>query len=311
MALLPLVVAPRLVVALMNKTVIVIAGPTAVGKTGIAIQLAQHFGTAVVSADSRQCYEGMLVGTAAPTVAEMQGVKHYFIQSFPVTEPISAAAYEQLALEYLDEIFQDNDVAIVCGGTGLYIKALCEGLDEMPAVSEAVNDGVNTLYKEGGVAALQQAIQEEDPEFYGNGEVDNPARLLRALAFVRSTGESILRYRSGIIKQRPFNIIKMALELPREQLYDRINRRVDRMMEAGLLEEAKRFYPQRELKNLQTVGYSELFQYLDGQCDLPAAVTLIKQHTRNYAKRQLTWFRNAGGYKMLQADMQDIIRILS
>lgn len=289
-----------------------LAGPTAVGKTSIAISLAQRLGTSIVSADSRQCYQGMRIGTAQPSQEELKAVRHYFIDAFPVTTHISAADYEQLALGYLEEIFYQHDTAVVCGGTGLYIKALCEGLDDMPAIDETIATSLDNEYKARGMDWLQQAVQAEDPLFYTQGETANPARLLRALIFKRSTGESITNYRTGIKKERPFRIIKIGLELPREVLYDRINKRVDTMMEAGLLEEVKALYPQRHLKNLQTVGYSELFDYLDGKRTLTEAVDKIKQHSRNYAKRQMTWFKKDSEMHWLQADDAQVVeRILS
>jgi tRNA dimethylallyltransferase len=273
------------------NTVYIIVGPTAVGKTAVSIQVAQRLGTAVISADSRQCYREMTIGTAKPSEAELKTVPHYFIDEFPVAHALTAADFESLALEYLDKIFKTHNTAVVCGGTGLYIKALCEGLDEMPPADDKITKETEAAYELNGIGWLQQAVQDEDPEFYREGEIKNPARMLRALSFIRSTGRSIVHYRTGIQKQRAFNIIKAGLELPREKLYDRINTRVDTMMQQGLLTEVEQLYPQRHLKNLQTVGYAELFDYLDGKCTLPAAVEKIKQHTRNYAKRQLTWFK--------------------
>lgn len=284
------------------NTVYVIAGPTAVGKTAIAIALAQRLGTSIISADSRQCYREMTIGTAKPTDEELQAVKHYFINSHSITEHLTTADYERLALEYLDKIFEQTNTAVVCGGTGLYIKSLCEGIDPMPEVDAGIEAEVNQQYKDNGIEWLQQCIRDEDPAFYESGEVQNPVRMLRALTFVRSTGKSIMKYRTGNKKKRPFNIVKIALDLPREVLYERINKRVDIMMMEGQLEEAKRLYPQRDIKNLQTVGYSELFDYIDGKYDLPTAIEKIKQHTRNYAKRQLTWFRKDKEFQWLQAD---------
>lgn len=261
------------------------------GKTAVAMALAQRLGTAIISADSRQCYREMTIGTAKPTPDQLQLVKHYFIDEFPVTHVLSAADFESLAQKYLDEIFKTHDTAVVCGGTGLYIKALCEGLDEMPATNEETAAQTETDYKQQGIAWLQQRVQEEDPEFYGQGEIQNPARMLRALTFIRSTGTSIVHYRTNAPKKRAFRIIKAALELPREQLYNRINERVDIMMAEGLLAEVERLHGYRGLKNLQTVGYAELFEYMDGKCALDEAIDKIKQHTRNYAKRQMTWFK--------------------
>ena len=268
-----------------------IAGPTAVGKTGIAIDVAQRLGTAIISADSRQCYREMAIGTAKPTPEQLRLVKHYFIDEFPITQSVSAADFESLALKYLDEIFKTNVTAVVCGGTGLYIKALCEGLDEMPGTNEAVVNATEAEYKKHGIAWLQKTLEQEDAEFYKQGEIQNPARMLRALSFIRSTGTSITDHRTNTRKKRPFQIIKAGLELPREQLYARINERVDMMIAQGLLAEVEQLLPYRHLKNLQTVGYAELFEHLTGKCTLEEAVEKIKQHSRNYAKRQMTWFK--------------------
>lgn len=288
-------------------TVYVIAGPTAVGKTAIAIQLAQRLGTSIISADSRQCYREMTIGTAKPSGEELQQVHHYFINSHSVREHLNTADFERLALGYLQDIFKRSDSAVVCGGTGLYIKSLCEGIDEMPDIDKVVEQEINDQYQQKGIEWLQKAVQQEDSEFYKQGEIQNPVRLIRALSFVRSTGNSILNYRTGTKVNRPFNIIKIALELPREVLYTRINRRVDIMMEQGLLEEVKTLYPQRHLKNLQTVGYSELFDYMDGKYSLEEAIDKIKQHSRNYAKRQLTWFRKDKEFHWLEADDTQVI----
>ncbi|HEY1032212.1 MAG TPA: tRNA (adenosine(37)-N6)-dimethylallyltransferase MiaA [Flavipsychrobacter sp.] len=290
-----------------NKTVYIICGPTAVGKTAIAISLAQYLNTAIISADSRQCYKEMTIGTAKPAADELQAVKHYFINSHSVVNNLTAADYETLALGYLNEIFAAADTAVVCGGTGLYIKALCEGLDEMPAVNDAIAAEVQQQYDAHGITWLQQTVREEDPAFFAVGEVQNPARLLRALTFKRSTGESITSFRKGAAKQRDFNMVKIGLELPREELYNRINHRVDMMMAAGLLDEVKELYPLRKLKNLQTVGYAELFDFIDGQCTLAEAVEKIKQNTRHYAKRQMTWFKKDKEVRWLDADAADII----
>ena len=275
----------------MPKTLVVIAGPTAVGKTAVAIELAKALNTRIVSADSRQCYREMTIGTAKPSSEELSEVKHYFIDEFPVTKNITAADYEHLALEYINQIFERNNFAVLTGGTGLYIKAVCEGLDEMPPVNPAIEKEVTDHYATQGLEWLQHAVRQEDPEFFSSGEVQNPARLLRALVFNRSTGVSIVRFRTGRKKERPFRIIKFVLDLPRPELYLRIEQRVDQMMKQGLLDEVRTLYPQRNLKNLQTVGYVELFEYLEGKCSLDEAVANIRQHTRNYAKRQLTWFR--------------------
>jgi tRNA dimethylallyltransferase len=285
----------------------IIAGPTAVGKTAVSIALAQRLGTAIVSADSRQCYKGMSIGTAQPRLEELAAVRHYFIDQFPVTTSLTAADFEVLALQYLDEIFATQYSAVVCGGTGLYIKALCEGLDEMPQVDAAIIEQIEAEYRLRGLEWLQQCVKNEDPGFFKQSENQNPARLLRALSFIRTTGISILRYRTQSRKERPFQIIKAGLELPREQLYSRINERVDRMMTDGLLAEVEQLHPHRNLKNLQTVGYAELFDYLEGKCTLPEAIDKIKQHTRNYAKRQMTWFKKDQEIKWFSADDENLV----
>jgi len=285
-----------------RKKLIVIAGPTAVGKTAIAIRVAQHFGTEIISADSRQCYREMSIGTAKPDAAELAAVHHYFIDSHSITEELNAGDYEQLALGYCDTVFSKNDHAVVCGGTGLYIKALCEGIDEMPKTDRAIEKELQEGYNGNGMEWLQNRVAQEDPEFYTVAEQQNPARLIRALAFKRSTGSSIIHFRSGNSKERYFDIIKIGLDLPRDILYDRINRRVDIMMEQGLWEEAIRLYPQRALKNLQTVGYTEIFECLDGTITKERSIELIKQHSRNYAKRQLTWFRKDKAFQWFAPD---------
>jgi tRNA dimethylallyltransferase len=293
-----------------EPTLLVITGPTASGKTGLAIELAQRLNTSIISADSRQCYQGMAIGTAQPAAEQLAAVKHYFVSQFPITEPVTAADFERLALGWLEDIFSRNNVAIACGGTGLYIKALCEGLDEMPEVSPAISAEVNDAYKQHGLPWLQETLRRDDPAFAEGPERSNPARLLRALSFVRATGKSIAAYRSGLKKQRPFRTIQVAIDLPRATLYAQINRRVDDMMAAGLLDEVRSLRPYREYQALQTVGYAELFDYLDGHCTLEAAVDKIKQHTRNYAKRQLTWLRREDGVHWLAGADASAERIL-
>lgn len=280
---------------LRKNSVIIIAGPTAVGKTNIALQLAQHFNTEILSADSRQCYREMEIGTAKPTKTELQTVPHHFINSHSIFDEINAGIYESLALDFLNDIFKKSNIAIVCGGTGLYIDALCNGIDEMPTVDKTIEEGVQKNYQLYGLEWLQQEVKGIDPDFFDKGEIQNPARLQRALSFYVSHHTSITKFRTGNKKERDFNIIKIALQLPREILYERINSRVDKMMDDGLLQEAKHLYPNRKLKSLNTVGYKELFEYFDliehNESSLNNAVNLIKQHTRNYAKRQLTWFK--------------------
>ncbi|HEX5668513.1 MAG TPA: tRNA (adenosine(37)-N6)-dimethylallyltransferase MiaA, partial [Chitinophagaceae bacterium] len=271
---------------------IIIVGPTASGKTAMSLELASQYSTAIISADSRQCYRELNIGVAKPSQDELRQCRHYFIDSHSIHEKVDAAVFEQEALAAAQEIFRANDVAIVTGGTGLYVKVFCEGIDEMPAIDPEVKSRVETVWRNGGVNALQQWIAEIDPVFLSaTKEKDNRVRLMRALEVKLSSGRSVLDFREGHKKQREFSIKKIGIDWPREILYERINRRVDEMMGAGLLEEASSLYPHKHLKALQTVGYQELFDHFDGKYSLEEAVEKIKQHTRNYAKRQLTWFR--------------------
>jgi tRNA dimethylallyltransferase len=273
------------------KTVIVIVGPTAVGKTAVAIQLAKHFNTAIISADSRQCFKELNIGVARPSEEELLQVNQHFIASHSIQQEVTAAAFEQYALQKVQEIFQQHDVAVMVGGTGLYIKAFCEGLDIIPEIDPVVRKNIITAYKENGISWLQEQLKEKDPAFATAGEMQNPQRMMRALEVIESTGQSILSFRKGEKQQRDFNIIKIGLELPKHEVHRNINTRVDLMMEFGLLDEVKKLSPYRHLNALQTVGYTELFDYLDGNLTLKEAVEKIKINTRQYAKRQITWFR--------------------
>ncbi len=248
-------------------------------------------GTEIISADSRQCYRELSIGTAKPSPEELAAVPHYFINSHSITEEVNAAMYEQLALQYAADIFTRHPVAVVTGGTGLYIRAFLEGMDEMPAIPEEIRAAVRRQYAENGLPWLQQTLQERDPAFYAIAETQNPQRLMRALEVLEATGRSISEYRTAMRRQRPFKIIKIGIELPKELLHANIHRRVDAMMEAGLVEEVKAVQAFHHHNALQTVGYTEVFDYLDGRASLPEAIEAIKTHTRQYAKRQLTWFR--------------------
>lgn len=274
-----------------HKTCIIIAGPTAVGKTALALDVARYFETDIISADSRQCFREMSVGVAKPSPEELQSVTHYFINSHSITEEVNAAVFESYALNAVEEIFESHAVAVMTGGTGLYIKAFCEGFDNMPVIEPAVRVRVQEQYRQSGMEWLQAAVQLEDPQYYATGETQNPHRLMRALEVKRATGRSIRDWQQGATKERPFDIVKIGLDRPREELYHRIDKRVDEMMQAGLLEEVRALLPYRHLNALQTVGYTELFEYLDGTTSLAEAVDRIRRNTRHYAKRQLTWFR--------------------
>jgi len=274
-----------------RKTMIVVAGPTAVGKTAVAIQLAKHFATSIISADSRQCYKELNIGVARPSEQELAAVNHYFIASHSIQDEITAAGFEQYALQKATELFQQQDTVVMVGGTGLYIKAFCEGLDLIPAVDPAIREQIISNYNSKGLVWLQEQVQQKDPAFYTSGEIQNPQRMMRALEVLESTGQSVLSFRKGEKTQRDFNIIKIGLELPKEELHQRIHTRVDQMMQAGQLEEVKGLIPYKHLNALQTVGYKELFEYLEETISMEKAVEQIKINTRQYAKRQMTWFK--------------------
>jgi tRNA dimethylallyltransferase len=284
-----------------QPTVIVIVGPTAVGKTAAAIRLAQSLHTEIISADSRQCFTELNIGVAKPSPEELRAVHHHFINSHSILQEVNAALFEDLALEWTDEIFRKGPTAIMVGGTGLYIKAFTEGLDEIPATRPDIREQILARYETSGIEWLQQEIKSADPAFYEIGEIHNPQRLMRALEVKWSTGLSILSFRRHGQKQRPFHIKKIGLHLPKEQLHQRIHDRVDQMMEQGLLEEVKGLLPYKKENALQTVGYRELFDYLDGVCSLDEAVDRVKINTRHYAKRQMTWFRKDPAIQWIDA----------
>ncbi|MDI9320591.1 MAG: tRNA (adenosine(37)-N6)-dimethylallyltransferase MiaA [Phycisphaerales bacterium] len=294
-----------------QPTLIVIAGPTAVGKTAVAIDLAKHLGTEILSADSRQCYQGMRIGTAQPNADERAQVVHHFVDCYAPEKELSAADFECEALSILDTIFINHQSAIVCGGTGLYIKALCEGLDDMPNVDPLIQTRINEEYAQQGIEWLRSSLRITDPVFFAQGEVENPARMLRALIFSLSTGKSITEFRTGIKKNRAFRIIKIGLELPRAILYERINIRVEQMIKEGLVEEVQQLLTLKNCKNLNTVGYSEIFDFLDGKASLQSAIDKVKQHSRNYAKRQLTWFKRDLDFQWFAADETNLTEKIS
>ncbi|HEY4336445.1 MAG TPA: tRNA (adenosine(37)-N6)-dimethylallyltransferase MiaA [Puia sp.] len=274
-----------------TPTVVIIAGPTAVGKTAAAVRLARQWKTKIISADSRQCYRELNIGVAKPSPAELDAVHHYFINSHSIGAEVNASTFEELALGWTEEIFRHSPVAVMVGGTGLYIRAYTDGLDSIPPVDQAIRSRIRLDYEERGLSWLQEEIKKYDADFYSRGELQNPQRVMRALEVRLSTGESILSFRTREPRQRPFAIKIIGLQLPKEELHRRIHDRVDGMMAAGLLEEVKGLLPWRHHNALQTVGYKELFDHLDGKTTLAEAVTAIKTNTRQYAKRQLTWFR--------------------
>jgi tRNA dimethylallyltransferase len=296
-----------------NKTVIIVCGPTAAGKTAVAIELAKKFETEIISADSRQCFKELNIGVARPTETELQTVKHYFIASHSIHEPVNAGSFEQYALKKVDEIFRMHNVAIMVGGTGLYIKAFCEGMDTMPRVLAEVRRSIVMNYEKNGLEWLQRETQKKDPAFYERGEIQNPQRLMRALEVAEATGRSILEFRKGKKEERDFNVRKIGLELPKEELHRNINKRLDGMIEAGLVEEVKRLFPYKHLNALQTVGYAEIFDYLDGKTSLKGAIELIETNTRQYAKRQVTWFKKDKDISWIDAraiDLSDLSKFV-
>ena len=274
-----------------SKILYVVCGPTAVGKTDHAIELAEQLGTEIISADSRQLYREIPIGTAQPTEEQLARVKHHFIACRSIAEDYNAGMFERDALELLEQLFQKHDTIVCCGGTGLYIKALCEGLDALPEADEELREQLTQRLESEGLEPLQQQLQALDPVHYERMDTQNPQRVIRALEVCLSTGKPFSSFHEGAKKQRPFNIRKIGLELPREELYNRINHRVDHMLENGWLQEAQAVYDKRHLNALNTVGYKELFQHLAGELTLQEATEKIKTNTRRFAKRQLTWFK--------------------
>jgi tRNA dimethylallyltransferase len=273
------------------KSVVIIAGPTASGKTSLSLLLARHFKTGIISADSRQCFRELNIGVAKPSVADLQRIPHYFINSHSVSEEVNAAVFEQYALQTVSTIFEKQETAIMVGGTGLYIRAFCEGIDLIPAIPETVRETIAGHYRNNGLEWLQKELQNEDPLYYASGETLNPQRLMRALEVKRHTGRSIREFQQHKKETRSFNIIKIALNPEKSLLHGRIDERIDNMMIEGLLEEVRSLLPFRELNALRTVGYSELFEFIDGKVTLEEAIRNIRANTKAYAKRQLTWFR--------------------
>lgn len=293
-----------------QKTVVIIAGPTAVGKTAVAIAIAKSLGTEIISADSRQCYKELNIGVARPSADELAQVPHHFIASHSITEKVTAATFEQYALQKVYGLFKKLDVVVMTGGTGLYLKAFCEGLDAIPDIPDALHQQIIADYKKEGLAWLQEQVRQADPLFFAQGETANPQRLMRALEVYQHTGHSIEAFKRGIKANRDFKIIKTALHLPKEELHQNINRRVDTMIKNGLIEEVKTLVPHQHLNALQTVGYKEVFSYLSGSVTKDEAVALIKQNTRQYAKRQLTWFRKDLDYHWFLPQADAIMEFL-
>ncbi len=289
------------------KTLLIVAGPTAVGKTALCVRLAKSLQTDVVSADSRQLYRELNIGTAKPTKSEMQGVRHHFVDSHSITDSVNAGRYERECLALLTTLFAEKDIVILSGGTGLYINAVCFGLDDMPVVNADLRQHLRDRWQTEGLAILQHELSQLDPAYVETADMQNPARVLRALEVCLSTGLPYSSFRRQQPAQRPFQSVFVALDRPRDELYARIDARMDAMLSAGLVDEAQSLVAFRDLSALQTVGYQEIFPYLDGAYNYEEMTRLLKRNSRRYAKRQLTWFHNQGDYTWFRPDDDEAI----
>ena len=295
-----------------GKKLIVLTGPTAVGKTAVSLDIAKHFGIPVINADSRQIFKELRIGTARPTEAEMEEVKHYFVGTLGIEDYYSASLYEQQVLELLDKEFQSHDYALLSGGSMMYIDAVCDGIDDIPTIDDNTRALMKQRLKDEGLEALVEELKRLDPEYYEIVDRQNPRRVVHALEICVMTGQTYTSFRKRSKKERPFRIIKIGLDRPREELYNRINARVDQMMNDGLLDEVKALYPKKDLNALNTVGYKELFDYLDGRWPLEEAVERIKGNTRRYARKQLTWYKKDEQIRWFHPDdKQAIINYIS
>jgi len=274
-----------------TKILIIVLGPTAIGKTSLSIQLAKHFNTEIVSADSRQFYKELLIGAAPPSAKELSEVKHHFIQHLSVSQDYNVGKFEEDAILKIEKLFTNKDKVIMVGGSGLYIDAICKGFDKMPETPSEIREEIISLYKKNGIDFLQNELQQKDPVFYNEVDRNNPQRLMRALEVIYSTKKTFSSFRNKKDKKRNFKIIKIGLETDRELLYNRINQRADIMMENGLLQEVKSLTHFKNKNSLQTVGYKELFEHLEGNITMEEALNKIKQNSRRFAKRQITWFK--------------------
>ncbi|MFZ4100784.1 MAG: tRNA (adenosine(37)-N6)-dimethylallyltransferase MiaA [Sphingobacterium thalpophilum] len=286
----------------MSKTLIIIAGPTAAGKTALAIQIAKHFNTEIISADSRQFYREMNIGTAKPSKEELEVIPHHLIDSHSIVDSFSVGDFEKEVINLLEKLFKSLDQVVLVGGSGLFINSICNGFDELPVASEETRNKLNQLLVEKGIEHLQEKLKWADPEYYEEVDIKNPQRLIRALEVFESTGYPFSTYRTKTPKKRNFNIIKLGINPTREKLYEQINLRVDQMVERGLFEEVKGLVEYRQLNTLNTVGYSELFEYIDGKLSKEEAIDKIKQNTRRFAKRQLTWFKKSEDMNWFEAN---------
>lgn len=294
-----------------NKYLIVLSGPTGIGKTEVAIKIAQHFKTEIISADSRQFYREMSIGTAKPGKEELAQVPHHFIDSLSIHDRFTVGDFEKQTQKLLEQLFEKHQVAVMAGGSGLFIRAVCEGLDNFPEVPAETRSAINALFKKEGIKALQKELKTADPEYFEKVDQNNPMRLIRAIEVCRASGLPFSSFLKKQITKRPYKIIYISLEMNRKMLYDRINRRVDQMIDSGLEAEAKSLFPLRYLAPLQTVGYQEFFDYFENKTTREEAIELIKRNSRRYAKRQMTWLRKDEHWKAFPpSPIQEIIQYL-
>jgi tRNA dimethylallyltransferase len=294
-----------------KKALVVIAGPTAVGKSHTAVELAKYLQTEIISCDSRQIYRELSIGTAVPDISELAGIRHHFLQNKSIHQYYNASMFENEVLELLDELFRNKNIVIMAGGSGLYIDAVCKGIDDLPSVDDEIRQKLKNQYQNEGLESLRTMLKKLDPEYYKTVDLRNIKRILKALEVTLMTGKAYSSLLTGTAKERPFEIIKIGLDIRRELLYERIDSRVDQMMMHGLTNEAKRYFEFRHLNALNTVGYKEIFMYLEGTITLEEAVDLIKRNTRKYARRQLTWFRRYDDIKWFDpSETTEIIKYI-
>lgn len=295
----------------MSKKLVIVLGPTGVGKTELTLQLAERLNTEIISCDSRQMFKEMSIGTARPTEAQTKRVKHHFVGNLSIHDYYSCGRFEVEVLALLKELFKTKDTVIMTGGSMLYIDAICKGIDDRPEVNQELRDSLWARYDKEGIDGIREELQQLDPDYAAQMDPHNYKRIIHALEICLSTGQPYSTLRQETKKERDFEIVKIGLNLPREELYERINKRVDQMMAEGLLEEARSLYPQRELNSLNTVGYKELFNYFDGSWEYDYAVNMIKQDSRRYAKKQLTWFRRDEEIHWISpSDIEEAIKII-
>ncbi len=294
-----------------TNTLVVITGPTGVGKSDTAVWLARELNAEIISADSRQLYRDIPIGTAAPTAEQMAEVKHHFVGTLSLEEYYSAAQFEDDVMQLLPQLFARSPYVVMCGGSMMYVDAVCKGIDNIPTISDEIRREVVERFERDGAEAMREELRRLDPVYYNQVDLKNHKRVIHAVEICLQAGRPYSELRTNSVKQRPFRIVKIGLNLPREQLFDRINHRVEKMIEAGLIDEARRFYPQRHLNSLNTVGYKELFAWMDGTMDYDTAVARIQKNTRVYAKKQLTWYaKDTDMHWFAPSDRQEILKLI-